>query len=182
MSISRRDALLGATAAALTTAAITAPLALKAASVRAALGGDTVLLARIAQFHEAHRAHCHMWERAKARRAMVEAMPNCPVAPGYPTRGDYHKHNAFLKVHDAYRHHDEANRLSEQAGALAKSIFEIPAMTWRGAVEKFKIAHRAIGNYDGDGDEGLEAYQDWKKPWMATVAKDFERLAGGLPS
>ncbi len=40
MSISRRDALLGATAAAVVTGAITVPLAIKAAGVKAALAGD----------------------------------------------------------------------------------------------------------------------------------------------
>ena len=43
MSISRRDALLGATAAAVVTGAATAPLAMKAAGVKAALAGDPVL-------------------------------------------------------------------------------------------------------------------------------------------
>ncbi len=43
MSISRRDALLGATAAAVVTGLTTAPLAIKAAGVKAALAGDPVL-------------------------------------------------------------------------------------------------------------------------------------------
>ena len=43
MSISRRDALLGATAAAAVTGLTAAPLAIKAAGVKAALGGDPVL-------------------------------------------------------------------------------------------------------------------------------------------
>ncbi len=38
--MTRRDALLGATAAAVVTGAITAPLAIKAAGVKAALGGE----------------------------------------------------------------------------------------------------------------------------------------------
>ncbi len=40
MQISRRNALMGATAAAVVTGAATAPLAIKAAGVEAALGGD----------------------------------------------------------------------------------------------------------------------------------------------
>ena len=40
MSISRRDALMGATAAAVVTGAITAPLAIQAVGVKAALGGE----------------------------------------------------------------------------------------------------------------------------------------------
>ena len=43
MSISRRDALLGATAAAVVTGATTAPLAMKAAGVKTALAGDPVI-------------------------------------------------------------------------------------------------------------------------------------------
>ena len=43
MSISRRDALMGATAAAAVTGLIVAPLAMKAAGVKAALAGDPVI-------------------------------------------------------------------------------------------------------------------------------------------
>ena len=56
MDITRRDALLGATAAAVVTGAITIPLAIKATSVKAALAGDPVIdLA--AQVKAAYRAH-----------------------------------------------------------------------------------------------------------------------------
>ena len=43
MSISRRDALLGATAAAVVTGATTAPLAIKAGATKAALGGEPLV-------------------------------------------------------------------------------------------------------------------------------------------
>ncbi len=43
MNITRRDALLGATAAAVVTGAITAPLAIKAVATKAALGGDPLV-------------------------------------------------------------------------------------------------------------------------------------------
>ena len=43
-NISRRDALRGATAAAITTGAITAPLAMQAAGVQAALAGDPAII------------------------------------------------------------------------------------------------------------------------------------------
>ena len=46
MQISRRDALRGATAAAVVTGAAMAPLAIKAAGVKAALAGDPVLPAK----------------------------------------------------------------------------------------------------------------------------------------
>ena len=56
MQISRRDALLGATAAAVVTGAATVPLATKAAGVKSALGGDPVLPAYEA-FEAARRAY-----------------------------------------------------------------------------------------------------------------------------
>ena len=69
---------------------------------------------------------------------------------------------------------DEAERLLKR---LTHHAFcKMRPLTWRGAVEKFKIAHLAIGSYADDGDEALEAYQDWESPWMVTVAADFERL------
>ncbi len=43
MRITRRNALMGATAAAVVTGAITAPIAIKAAGVRAALGGEPLV-------------------------------------------------------------------------------------------------------------------------------------------
>ncbi len=57
MQVSRRDALMGATAAAVVTAAIAAPLAIKAAGVKAALAGDPVIALideHIALFPEAY--------------------------------------------------------------------------------------------------------------------------------
>ncbi len=51
MNISRRDALLGATAATVVTGAITAPLAIKAAGVRAALAGEPIVV----MWHQSRR-------------------------------------------------------------------------------------------------------------------------------
>ncbi len=57
-SITRRDALMGATAAAITTTAITAPLAIKAAGVKAALGGNDAHLERLsAEWQAAESRH-----------------------------------------------------------------------------------------------------------------------------
>ncbi len=54
MQISRRDALMGATAAAVVTGAIVAPLALKATATKAALAGDpvAVLVRKAAAYEE----------------------------------------------------------------------------------------------------------------------------------
>ncbi len=67
MQISRRDALLGATAAAITTAAIAAPLAHKAAGVRSALAGEEAqVLALFRQLGDKKRASVHYWARVLA--------------------------------------------------------------------------------------------------------------------
>ena len=78
MSISRRDALMGATAAAITTGAITAPLAIKAAGAKAALAGDPVLPAFEA-FEAARLAYVASEDRLKAaHEAIKAAMPPKP--------------------------------------------------------------------------------------------------------
>ena len=66
MSISRRDALRGATAAAVITGAITAPLAIKAAGAKAALGGEPLvaLEAELIQTRAAGAKAHALWEAA----------------------------------------------------------------------------------------------------------------------
>ncbi len=86
-SITRRDALLGATAAAVTTAAITAPLAIKAA-----LAGDPVLPAFEA--YEAARLQCNAM--SDYRLAIVEAVEaELPPEP--------HRNRSYLELSDAER-------------------------------------------------------------------------------
>ncbi len=163
MQISRRDALMGAGAAA------------AVAGVPGAVQGeDAALLAQVARFYCLYEAWRSVWAKNLENRAQIEAMSDCPPI----TIGGFEKRDAFLEAHGAYRFYDEANRLGELAGPLASAIMATPAKTFKGAVEKFKIAHLAVGSYPEDGDEWLEGYQDQKRPWMASVAGDFERLAG----
>ena len=78
MSISRRDALMGATAAAVVTGAITAPLAFKAAGVKMALIGDPVLPAYDA-FEAVRHEYIAADNRINAVREAVDAeMPPEP--------------------------------------------------------------------------------------------------------
>ncbi len=162
MQISRRNALLGATAA------------VAVAGVPGAVQGqDAVLLAQVAQFHELYDRSKRSWAKQKRQRETAEDMPDCPDRVDKPEA-----YLAFLDAHGA--DFEGCNRLSDLTGALANEIFETPPLTWRGAVEKFKIAHLAVGSYGDGGDEGLEAYQDWANPWMETVAKDFDHLLGGM--
>jgi len=108
MSISRRDALMGATAAAVVTGA-TAAVAV-AGEPTTALACDAVLLARIGQFHDVYGEWQDVWEKHRAHRASVEAMPDCPQIPFYRDR------TAFLEAHDTHRGWDQCNRL------IARSI------------------------------------------------------------
>ena len=167
MSISRRSALLGVSAA---VAVASVPTMAQA--------DDVVLLARIGQFHVLYRKWRAMWAKQQAHRARIEAMPDCPQPDG--TVKGAQAYFAFLDAHDAHRYYDESGRLGEPTGALANAIFETPANTVEGAFEKLKIAHLAIGRWPDDGDEGLEAYQTLDAPWMEIVLADFERLIGGM--
>ncbi len=184
MSISRRTAL-ATGAAAITTAAVTAPLALKATATKAALAGeeaqasDTVLLARIERFHDVYGEWQDVWEKQQVHRAEIEARPDCPARdPATRSRA----HEAFLEANDAFRYCDQSERLGNQAGALTNAIFETPAQTARGVLEKVRILYIARGKYNEDGDDDLEGYQDDENsPWFGHVIADLERLSGGLP-
>jgi len=92
MSISRRTALLATGAAAITTGAITAPLAVKAGAVKAALAGDPVLPAYEA--FEAARLQCNAM--SDHRLAIVEAVEaEMPPEP--------HRNRTYLEQSDAER-------------------------------------------------------------------------------
>ena len=165
MLIARRNALLGATAA------------VAVAGIPGAVqGADTILLARIARFHDLYAEWRRVWAKQRAHRARIEAMPDCPELDA--TVEGNRAYFAFLKAHDSYKYYDESGRLGARAGATANAIFKMPAETVKGAVEKLKIVHIVVGNNHQDGDEDLDAYQDWNAPWMETVIADFDRLAG----
>ncbi len=175
MQISRRGALLGASAAAVV-----------AGVPGAVQGEDAALLAQVAQFHELFETWGRVQEKAIAHSAAVKALPDYPsFDPStfnslQEAQEAWRREEEFVEAHDSHKYWDQSGRLGEQAGALANAIIETPAMTWRGAVEKFKIAHIVVGNNHQDGDEDLDAYQDWDAPWMETVIADFERLLGGM--
>ncbi len=92
MNITRRDALMGATAAAVVTGAITAPLAIKAAGVKVALAGDPVLPA----FEAYEAARLEAIAASDYRVAIVEAVEaELPPEP--------HRNLTYLELSDAER-------------------------------------------------------------------------------
>jgi hypothetical protein len=162
---------MGATAAAVVTGVVTAPLAIKAA-----VGGDAVLLARVEQSTDLYDRWACMWERAHKHRAAIEALPDCP---GF---SDYRARDAFLKARDYLKYWREANELGEPLGALTNAIFETPAQTVEGVLAKIRILYVARGDYDGVGND-YECFQDDKNgSWFSSVIADLERLAGEVRS
>ena len=174
-AITRRDALSGAGAV---VAVAAVPAAVQA--------DDTVLLARVEQFHDLYEAAKLLWAKDSAHRRRIESMPDCPVVRPWfagdpaPDPLKWRERVAFLESHDHCKHYDAANEIHGQTGAVATAIFETPAETAKGALEKLKIAYMAVG--DGvetdTGDSDLEAFQDLEAPWMEAVIADFERLIG----
>ena len=84
-----------------------------------------------------------------------------------------------MDQHGAFLFYDKACLLGEQAGVLAKKLFDTPANTLPGAIEKLKIAYMVNGDGEGagNGDADLDVYQDLDDPWMPKVIRDLERLA-----
>ncbi len=190
MKLSRRDAIASVSAAALTTAVVTVPLATKAVSVKAALASDTVMLARVAEFHETYEVFLRSWDECSEHRAKVEAMPDCPNYRG-PCRDEDElrarnkAHHEFLGAHGVWERYAEPNRINKRVGELVNAIFDTPAETLRGVLDKARILYMARGDYDDadNGDTDLEAHQvEGDSPWFGSVIADLERLAGSEPS
>lgn len=75
----------------------------------------------------------------------------------------------------------EVESLRRLAGRIANDIFSMPADTVCGITPKLKILRLAIGRHGAqeDGDEDFEAYQETApEPWLDSVLRDVERLAG----
>ena len=165
MSISRRDALLGATAAAVVTGAAVAPLAMKAAGVKAALAGDPVIdLAR--QLNAVWKA----W--MSAQNAYEEACHRV----GYNTFG-IGEVRRELGIEPLWQ---EEQRLEARFWGLQTRLLDMPATTPRGVLAKLRgfyhdgeIALMRAGD-DPDNDLPVE--------FAASVYRDLERLAGGMRS
>ncbi len=101
MIITRRDALLGATAAAAVTGLTVAPLAMKAAGVKAVLAGDPVLPA----YEAFEAARLESIAASDHRLAIVEA-----VEAGMPP--EPHRNRTYLELSDAER--EEAREWRER--------------------------------------------------------------------
>ena len=108
-------------------------------------------------------------------------MPDNPrdPTPGF-NKAAYDRWHAFMKAKGVWKLSDKANAAGRAMGKAANRVFAVPARTYRGAIEKVKIAYIATGDGEGTytGDADLDAYQDFETPWMANAIADLERLAG----
>ena len=160
MSISRRDALLGATAAAVVTGLTTAPLAMKAAGVKTALAGDPVIdLAR--QLNAVWKA----W--MSAQDVYEEAAHRVGL-----TTFEAQEVSRELGIEPLWQ---EEQRLKAQFWGLQARLLDMPATTPRGVLAKLRgfyhdgeIALMRAGD-DPDNDLPVE--------FAASIYRDLERLA-----
>ncbi len=194
MIITRRDALMGATAAAVVTGAITAPLAIKAAGVKAALAGDPVLPAYEA--FEAARLQCNAM--SDYRLAIVEAVEaEMPPEP--------HRNRAYLELSDAERKEAaewrglSARRVTARLGMdedsfmdiyydrtmLAyETVVDIPATTVAGLLCQIRAWW---STYEGYNNTEVPKLDPGVSPWepqsvVQRLYHDLERLSGGVSS
>ena len=166
MNITRRDALLGATAAAAVTGLTVAPLAIKAAGVKAALAlaGDPVI-----GLSDQLRAVWKAW--MSAQDVYEEACHRV----GYTTFGIGGVRRE-LGIEPLWQ---EEQRLKARFWDLHARLLEMQATTPGGVLAKLQ------GFYDGEIEEiiaGRDPYNDLPAEWAASVYRDLERLAGEVRS
>ncbi len=195
MNLSRRDALLGATAAAVVTGAITAPLAIKAASVKAALGGEPIAAQATAQdpvidalLNELRKHSTRLDEIRVETQAALQLIPagiqaEYDARPGGPLQfPDYHREYVACGVEALDKECDTVcGRLSD----IEAQIIGTPVRTLDGLLEKARVAWR-IAAIDYEWDEAcpdlseVPRLDDCVFIWAAL--QDLERLAGEVTS
>ncbi len=194
MQITRRNALMGATAAAVVTGAITAPLAIKAAGVQAALAGDPVLPAFAA--YEAARLQCNAM--SDYRLAIVEAVEaEMPPEP--------HRNRSYLELSDAERQEaadwrgvcnrrvtarlgmdedDFMNIHYDRVMLAYEAVVDIPATTVAGLLCQVRAWW---STYEGHSNTEVPKLDPEESPWepqsvVQRLYHDVARLSEGVSS
>ena len=161
--------------AALRGTAAVAAVAVATPAIAAIRQDDAALMDLIGSFHQGYRTTQKARDEWRRMRTRLEAMPDYPE-PGVP----HDVWRAFMDKHGETPLWDKVCLLAEQSGALARKLFDTPANTLPGVIEKLKISYMVNGDGEGagNGDEGLDVYQDLEDPWMPKVIRDLERLVG----
>ena len=193
MSISRRTAL-ATGAAAITTAVTTAPLALKAAGVKVALGGDPVLPA----FEAFEAARLEALAASAYRLGIVEAVE--AELPPEPHKGRY-----WPDLSDAER--DEGAQWRELCGRRVTARLGMDEDSFMDIYyDRTMLAYEAVADvrpttvagllcqvrawwssYEGHNITEIPIDDPEVSPWepqsvVQRVYHDLARLSGGLPS
>ncbi len=146
---------------------------------------DADLHTRLAHFHDAYRKAEAAGAACVALRKQLEALPFCPERVD-PHSEPFERWKRYDERWGRYMEQGGYGRLIEQSGVLmdnageaANAVFDTPANTLPGAIEKLKIAYMVNGDGNGapDGDAELDVYQV-EDPWMPKVIRDLERLVG----
>ena len=105
---------------------------------------DANLHARLAHFHDAYQKAGTARQAWIAERERLEALPFCPEHVA-PTEGleRWKRYNErwirYMEQTGMDDFWDESEQLHESMGEAANAVFDTPAQTVRGAVEKLKI-------------------------------------------
>ena len=174
MQISRRDALMGASAAAVVIGAITAPLAIKAAGVKAALASASD--ARIFTLIEEHDRTFAEMDKAGERlcEAVAERMPPHLLVPFFDrARGiiRWDAWNAAVEAHDCPEVKAlevVKKRLEGRCRELDDRISQTEATTLEGVHTKMHFA--------------MQSRHRFKNDIVRSATADLERLAGEAAS
>ena len=186
MQITRRNALVGATAAAAVTGLTTAPLAMKAAGVKAALAGDpdAGLLALSDRLDSALAA----WTEARRRFSEIgyEAERTMPLeqpwlvgrtpAEQARKRAIYDRH---MKAHGVLTLGRECAKLEGECGDLSAAVLRTRAQTPAGIIRKLALVPYGIQDSDlGSGWAVEYGEPDPAAFVVGSIRRDLERLAG----
>ena len=157
MNITRRDALMGASAAAVV-----------AGVPGAVRGEDAVLLALCAEWHRLQDIYGPLWTEAKRVRAEADAHPDCPDLGNEEAS---YAHWERFGWNDLY---DRATVLDGEGREVAERLFDEPAHTNRGVLARIRVILRVEAERDDS-----EAYPPYDE-FAEILQRDFERLIAGM--
>ena len=163
MQISRRNALMGATAAAVVTGALTVPLAIKAAGAKAALaGGPGGISASIQQRYAEWQIARQSLDRALDNLAVVEQRAWAVAKE----RGIEHgwTQKAFMRELGVDAAHDRESRTSDEYWEAYRRLLNTPA----DSVQDMALKRRVALVLECD---------EAKKELVEALGRDLERLA-----
>ncbi len=192
MQISRRDALMGATAAAAVTGFTAAPLAMKAAGVKAALAGDPVLPA----FEAYEAARLQAIAMSDHRLAVVEAVEaELPPEPHpgrwFPDLSDA-EHKEAVEWRGLCQRHVTARLGMDEDSFMDiyynrtmlayEAVVDIRATTVAGLLCQVRAWWSTY-----EGHSNIQIPNPEESPWepktvVQRLYHDIARLAGGSPS